>query len=257
MPVGSRGMSWMNVARLAQTSRVVEPNCLSTSTLCFIRMRVLGTSRGLESPEPSQVPQPKFACDPDSDASDSTEITKLISGQMQVGDHCDQCDQFVGLVKPGSVEGIPCEWQPDKLSQMATNTWSWENADRCVSVILRNLPSNYTQDMFLYDLMSSGFQGCFDLLYLPFCHRHGNFGFAVVNFIHSEHAIQFYCYFHRRTVLAWGRTGKEGLLVHPAPRQGYAANYDSIVGVGTGEPPLCRTVLPKAKASHNQGSTGQ
>ena len=221
-------------------------------------MRVLSTSRSLESPEPSQVPQPKFACDQDSDASASTVFTELISGQM-VGDHCDQCDQFLGLVQPGSVAGIPCEWREwqDKSSQMATSTWSWENAAGCVSVILRNLPSNYTQDMFLYDLMSSGFQGCFDLLYLPFCHGHGNFGFAVVNFIQSEHAMQFYCYFHRRTVLAWGRTGKEGLLVHPAPRQGYKANYDSIVGVGTGEPPLCRTVLPKAKASHNQGSTVQ
>lgn len=256
-------MAGMNVARLAQTSGDIRCSAWSqitfnTSTLCFIRMRVLGTFRSLESPEPSQVPQPKFACDQDSDASASTVFTELISGQM-VGDHCDQCDQFLGLVQPGSVAGIPCEWPEwqDKSSQMATSTWSWENAAGCVSVILRNLPSNYTQDMFLYDLMSSGFQGCFDLLYLPFCHRHGNFGFAVVNFIQPEHAMQFYCYFHRRTVLAWGRTGKEGLLVHPAPRQGYKANYDSIVGVGTGEPPLCRTVLPKAKASHNQGSTVQ
>ena len=108
-------MAGMNVARLAQTSGDIRCSAWSqitfnTSTLCFIRMRVLSTSRSLESPEPSQVPQPKFACDQDSDASASTVFTELISGQM-VGDHCDQCDQFLGLVQPGSVAGIPCEWR--------------------------------------------------------------------------------------------------------------------------------------------------
>ena len=52
------------------------------------------------------------------------------------------------------------------------------------TVMLRNLPNNYTRDMFLSLLDEQGFSGLYDFVYLPmdFC-RDANLGYAFVNFV--------------------------------------------------------------------------
>jgi len=50
--------------------------------------------------------------------------------------------------------------------------------------MLRNLPNNYTRDMFLSLLDEQGLSGLYDFVYLPmdFC-RDANLGYAFVNFV--------------------------------------------------------------------------
>lgn len=57
------------------------------------------------------------------------------------------------------------------------------------TLMLRNLPNDYTRNMLVELLESSGFDGCFDFVYLPFDFRkHAGLGYAFVNMINSEEA---------------------------------------------------------------------
>lgn len=55
------------------------------------------------------------------------------------------------------------------------------------SVMLRNLPNNYTREMFLQLLDDQGFKCKYDFAYLPFDFFHdANLGYAFVNMVDSE-----------------------------------------------------------------------
>jgi hypothetical protein len=57
--------------------------------------------------------------------------------------------------------------------------------------MLRNLPNDYTRDMFLELLDAEGFAGRFDFVYLPVdleSHRRSGLGYAFVNFVSNEDA---------------------------------------------------------------------
>lgn len=65
------------------------------------------------------------------------------------------------------------------------------------TVMLRNIPENYTR-MMLVDLLDRyGFAGCYDFLYLPihFSSR-TSFGYAFVNLINSKEPLRFFQTFH-------------------------------------------------------------
>jgi hypothetical protein len=50
------------------------------------------------------------------------------------------------------------------------------------TVMLRNLPNDYTRDMLMEFLETQGFHGCFDFVYLPFdFKKHAGLGYAFVN----------------------------------------------------------------------------
>ena len=57
------------------------------------------------------------------------------------------------------------------------------SAEERTTLMLRNLPNNYTRAMFLELLDEQGLAGCYDFVYLPcdFC-RDANLGYAFVNF---------------------------------------------------------------------------
>lgn len=58
------------------------------------------------------------------------------------------------------------------------------------TVMMRNIPSEYTRSMFLDLLDSAGFAGCYDMVYLPINHRKGTaFGYAFVNMTTTEAAV--------------------------------------------------------------------
>mmetsp|Transcript_83050 Transcript_83050/g.211381 ORF Transcript_83050/g.211381 Transcript_83050/m.211381 type:complete len:412 (-) Transcript_83050:556-1791(-) len=57
------------------------------------------------------------------------------------------------------------------------------------TVMLRNLPNNYTRDMLVVLLNSKGFLGAFDFLYLPMDFRtHAAMGYAFINMVTAEDA---------------------------------------------------------------------
>ncbi|CAK9059405.1 Protein MEI2-like 4 (OML4) (MEI2-like protein 4) [Durusdinium trenchii] len=59
------------------------------------------------------------------------------------------------------------------------------------TVMLRNLPNNYTREMFLQLLDEQGMKGLYDFVYLP-CdfYRDANLGYAFVNMVHAQ-AVEF------------------------------------------------------------------
>jgi len=57
--------------------------------------------------------------------------------------------------------------------------------------MLRNIPNDYTRDMFLELLDSIGFHGCYDFVYLPVdFHRKAGLGYAFVNCVSTSVAKQ-------------------------------------------------------------------
>lgn len=60
------------------------------------------------------------------------------------------------------------------------------------TVMMRNIPNDYTGSMLLELLNKRGFKGFYDLLYLPMdYHNHVGFGYAFINFISPEEAERF------------------------------------------------------------------
>lgn len=57
------------------------------------------------------------------------------------------------------------------------------------TVMFRNLPNDYTRDMFLELLDAAGFAGCYDFVYLPFdFKKQSNLGYAFANLLTHDHA---------------------------------------------------------------------
>jgi RNA recognition motif-containing protein len=64
------------------------------------------------------------------------------------------------------------------------------------SVIFRNIPNDYTRDMFVELLWNEGFLGSVDFVYLPIDERRGlSLGYAFVNLTNHECALRFWKHF--------------------------------------------------------------
>lgn len=65
------------------------------------------------------------------------------------------------------------------------------------TVMMRNIPNNYSRDMLLELLDQEGFSGAYNLVYLPIdFSSNAGFGYAFVNFVATEHAERFMAKFH-------------------------------------------------------------
>lgn len=73
-----------------------------------------------------------------------------------------------------------------------TSMSSDDSQVRHTTVMMRNLPNNYTRTMLLELLDNQGFWGCYNMVYLPmdFSSAAG-FGYAFINFVKSEGAEHF------------------------------------------------------------------
>jgi len=99
----------------------------------------------------------------------------------------------------------------------------------CTTVMIRHVPSKYTQQKLMREINSAGFLGRFDFLYLPTDLRtRTNRGFAFVNFISTDVAEEFYKAFHNQHLQHYA--SDRVIAVTPAVVQGFednAAHYAS------------------------------
>lgn len=116
--------------------------------------------------------------------------------------------------KPQGTDGSAPPWRPP-----------WD-AD-VVTVMIRQVPREYTQVKFLSELVSRGFEGLFDFIYFPFdVKKNSNIGYGFINFVEPWHAVRFAQEFDY-VYLDDNMTAKgKPLRVHAASVQGYQDNYE-------------------------------
>jgi hypothetical protein len=116
----------------------------------------------------------------------------------------------------------------------AVDPWSWEAG--VVTVMVRQLPRQFTQRMFLQEVIRRGFEGLFDFLYLPYDFKKGiNVGYGFVNFTDPEYALQFRDSLDGQYLDKYMRMKSKAIRVHPAAVQGYEANYRHFAHTKTGQ----------------------
>jgi len=99
------------------------------------------------------------------------------------------------------------------------------------TVMIRNLPNKYTQQMLLRTLQDSGFRPCshFDFFYLPMDRGNGaNLGYGFVNFVDPVTAGAFASTFQGRRMRRFN--SRKTIDVMPALIQGYEANREHYAG---------------------------
>lgn len=139
----------------------------------------------------------------------------------------------------------------------ASDPMSW--ADGVVTVMIRQVPRQYSQLMLLKEVNRLGFEGLYDFFYLPFDLKKGiNVGYGFVSFIHPRHALAFReefegCYLDPSDAKC------KPLHVHPASVQGYEANCSHFMSTKTGQkqdPQFSPLFFPHGKPLDEQ-SAGQ
>jgi len=94
------------------------------------------------------------------------------------------------------------------------------------TVMMRNLPNKYTQQMLLEELQDGGFrlQHDFDFFYLPMDHSNAaNLGYCFINFVETALANAFAAAFQGKKMRRFN--SNKTVVVMPASVQGYERNY--------------------------------
>lgn len=92
------------------------------------------------------------------------------------------------------------------------------------TVMLRNLPSNCSQQHLVDELERADFGATFDFLYLPVGHEDGtNRGYAFINFVEAATVHRFRARFHGRQLR--GFKSRKFVEVVVATLQGFEANF--------------------------------
>lgn len=107
-----------------------------------------------------------------------------------------------------------------------------EEADSITtSVVLMNIPINYTRDMVISLLDKQGFPGLYDFLYFPVDQSSNeNLGYLVINFLSAERCSKFVGLYHGALAQSCFPGMRTGQLceVREAAVQGKQANYDRV-----------------------------
>jgi len=91
------------------------------------------------------------------------------------------------------------------------------------TVMLRNIPNRYTPEELLEEMLSNGFEGCFDFFYLPTDFgTKKNMGYGFLNLCTPALAESFRCKFDRRRLTRY--VTQKVLEMSPAVTQGFQAN---------------------------------
>jgi len=120
------------------------------------------------------------------------------------------------------------------------------------TVMIRYIPTKYTQQQLMREINCAGFLGKYDFFYCPSdLHRHGNRGFAFINFTTPIHADLYYCAFHGRRFQHY--KSNTPLAVLPADRQGFEANAEQYArsrGNGRRRSLQCRALFFRPLPEH-------
>jgi RNA recognition motif-containing protein len=156
-------------------------------------------------------------------------------------------------------EGSQAGSETQAVHQLAANG---EGVSGCTTVMMREVPSKYTQGKLLREIDSSGFTGLYDFIYLPMDSRsNANRGFAFINMISEEAAEDFYRKFHGKHLRHFSASAEKTIIILPADVQGFEENalkYASTMNQGkrTGHTkpvflrPLPRHIEAKINASN-------
>jgi len=117
--------------------------------------------------------------------------------------------------------------QPNRISaNQKRASQSGRVSEERTTVMLRNLPNNYTREMFLVMLDENGLKGQYDFAYLP-CdfQRRANLGYAFVNLVDSEAVESLWRIFHGFS--AWALPSSKVCQVSwSGPHQGFKAHLE-------------------------------
>jgi hypothetical protein len=172
---------------------------------------------------------------------------------------------FVSTAAGSSDAGDPCADKEQLPSCMNSTSFSSEDgAMERTTIMMRNIPNNYTRTMLLDLINREGFHGAYDLVYLPIdFNSNAGFGYAFINLVSPEEAERFRLHFQGYT--GWALTSEkvcdvmwsgvhQGLEAHieryrnsPVMHPSVPDDYKPVVfkdGVRTQFPPP--TKLPRA-----------
>lgn len=98
----------------------------------------------------------------------------------------------------------------------------------CTTVMIKHIPLKYTQRQLMQEINKNGFAERYDFLYMPADARnHGNRGFAFVNFLDAEIALEFYYKHHGAKLQKYNM--QKNMVIQPADLQGYKANVEQYI----------------------------
>lgn len=182
----------------------------------------------LEGMHQCTPPQPNFAMISGPAASADTGSTPEPSvGKKKILRKKDEPQADAGSSASSAEVGM-------EKKKKASDPWAWE--DGVVTVMVRQLPRQYTQRMLLQEVIRRGFEGLFDFLYLPYDFKKGiNVGYGFVNFTEPEYALQFRDSLDGQFLDKYMRMKGKAVRVHPAQVQGYEANYRHFAHTKTGQ----------------------
>merc|ERR1719162_1580880 len=81
------------------------------------------------------------------------------------------------------------QWADPSIECDVVDAETGEEEEWRTTVMLRNMPNNYTRDMLLELVDSMGFEGCYDFAYLPVDFKsQAGLGYAFINFATSDEA---------------------------------------------------------------------
>jgi len=128
------------------------------------------------------------------------------------------------------------------------------------TVMMRNLPNKYTQQMLLEELQDGGFrlQNDIDFFYLPMDHSNAaNLGYCFINFVETALANAFASSFQGKKMRRFNSS--KTVVVMPASIQGYDRNYAYYAStrVAQAEDPQYRPLFLRSPPPNSQWSGGQ
>ncbi|CAK0824975.1 unnamed protein product [Prorocentrum cordatum] len=127
-----------------------------------------------------------------------------------------------------------------------------------LTVMMRNLPNKFSQQMLLEEINLAGFAGTYDFLYLPIDpDTKANRGYAFINFVGPAQSWMFRSYFEGRRIGNFN-SGKV-ITVMPATLQGFDANHAHYASarVSRGDPSLRPLFLRQPSRASGAGAAKQ
>lgn len=133
----------------------------------------------------------------------------------------------------------------------------------CTTVMIRYIPSKYTQNKLMGEINYDGFDGLYDFFYLPIDTRnHGNRGFGFINFLSAISAEMFYNKYHGQYFKHFEATSP--IAVMPADVQGFEQSAERFFAAGKlhkkknhGEPIFMKPLPPHLREDGRHGKPGE